>query len=173
MINGTTIERINDAVQIVDVITPHVDLKRSGSNYKACCPFHAENTPSFMVRPSTGIFKCFGCGKGGDAVTFIMEHQAKSYPDAIRYLAGQYNIQVEEHTAAPDPKHDERQQIRETLAAVQAHFTTAKKKKKLAQPGLYRRNIGHLRGRVLPRIQRKTRRPQKPDPGRNSQCRNR
>ena len=96
MINRETIEKILDATQIVDVIGEFVTLKRRGANYVACCPFHDEKTPSFSVSPSKGIFKCFGCGKGGDAVHFIMEHEHLSYPEALKWLAAKYNIEVVE-----------------------------------------------------------------------------
>lgn len=124
MINGKTIERVNDAIQIDDVVGAFVDLKKAGASLKACCPFHDEKTPSFVVSPSRGIFKCFGCGKGGDSITFIMEHQGKTYPDAIRWLADRYKIEVEEHTGKPDANHTDREIILATLSAAQAHFTT-------------------------------------------------
>ena len=75
MIDRETVDRILDAADIVDVIGDFVTLRRRGANYIACCPFHNEKTPSFSVSPSKGIFKCFGCGKAGSAVTFIMEHE--------------------------------------------------------------------------------------------------
>ena len=96
MINRETIDRILDAAQIVDVISDFVTLKRRGANYVACCPFHDEKTPSFSVSPSKGIFKCFGCGKAGDAVHFIMEHEHLSYPEALKWLAAKYHIEVVE-----------------------------------------------------------------------------
>lgn len=96
MINRETIEKIIDATQIVDVVSEFVSLKRRGANYIACCPFHDEKTPSFSVSPSKGIFKCFGCGKGGDAVHFIMEHEHLSYPEALKWLAAKYHIEVTE-----------------------------------------------------------------------------
>lgn len=96
MINRETVEKILDAAQIVDVVSDFVSLKRRGANYIACCPFHDEKTPSFSVSPSKGIFKCFGCGKGGDAVHFVMEHEHLSYPDALKWLAAKYHIEVVE-----------------------------------------------------------------------------
>ena len=96
MINRETIDRILDAAQIVDVISDFVTLKRRGANYVACCPFHDEKTPSFSVSPSKGIFKCFGCGKAGDAVHFIMEHEHLSYLEALKWLAAKYHIEVVE-----------------------------------------------------------------------------
>ena len=86
MISKNTIEKILDAAQIVEVISDFVALKRRGADYKACCPFHNEKTPSFSVSPSRGIYKCFGCGKGGNVVNFIMEHEQLTYVEAIKYL---------------------------------------------------------------------------------------
>ena len=85
-----------DLAQIEDVIGDFVTLKRAGATYKACCPFHNEKTPSFVVSPSKGIFKCFGCGKSGTAVGFVMEHESMSYVEALRYLAKKYNVEVVE-----------------------------------------------------------------------------
>ena len=96
MISEATITRILDEADVVDVIGDFVTLKRAGSNYKANCPFHNEKTPSFMVSPSKGIYKCFGCGKAGNSVKFIMEHEQLTYPEALRFLAEKYNIEVEE-----------------------------------------------------------------------------
>lgn len=96
MITQETKQRILDVVQIEEVIGDFITLKKRGSNYIACCPFHNEKTPSFVVTPSKGIFKCFGCGKSGDAIRFVMEYEHYSYPDALRYLAKKYNIEIEE-----------------------------------------------------------------------------
>ena len=97
MIDRATVDRIYAAANIVDIIGDYVTLKKKGVNYQACCPFHQEKTPSFIVSPSKGVFKCFGCGKGGNAVTFIMEHEGVSYPEALRMVAKRYGIEVEEH----------------------------------------------------------------------------
>ena len=102
MIPRETVERVLDAAQIVDVVSDFVDLKRRGANWIACCPFHNEKTPSFSVSPSKGIFKCFGCGKAGTAVDFVMEHETMSFPEAIRYLAGKYHIEVKEEEESPE-----------------------------------------------------------------------
>lgn len=96
MINKETIQRIMDATNIVDVIGQFVSLKQRGANHIGCCPFHNEKTPSFYVSPSKGIFKCFGCGKSGNAVGFLMEHEHYSYPEALHWLADKYNITIEE-----------------------------------------------------------------------------
>ena len=96
MIPKATVDRILDATQIVDVVGDFVTLKRRGANYTACCPFHNEKTPSFYVSPAKGIYKCFGCGKAGTAVSFIMEHESLSYTEALKYLARKYHIEVVE-----------------------------------------------------------------------------
>ena len=84
------------AANVVDVISDYITLKRKGANFQACCPFHNEKTPSFVVSPSKGLFKCFGCGKAGNAVTFIMEHENISYPEALKVVAKKYGIEVRE-----------------------------------------------------------------------------
>ncbi len=96
MIDHATIERILDTAQIVEVVGDFVSLKKRGTNYVACCPFHHEKTPSFSVSPGKGIFKCFGCGKAGSAVTFVMEHEQMSYVEALKYLGNKYGIEVKE-----------------------------------------------------------------------------
>ena len=96
MIDRDTIDRIMSAANIVEVIGDYVTLKRAGANYQACCPFHSEKTPSFVVSPSKGLFKCFGCGKAGNALNFLMEHEAMSYPEALKALAKRYGIEVAE-----------------------------------------------------------------------------
>ena len=96
MIDRSTIDRIYAAANIVDIVSDYVTLKKKGMNYQACCPFHNEKTPSFVVSPSKGVFKCFGCGKSGNAVTFVMEQENVSYPEALKMVAKRYGIQVEE-----------------------------------------------------------------------------
>ena len=96
MIPQETVNRILDSAQIVDVVGDFVTLKKRGANHMACCPFHNEKTPSFVVSPSKGIYKCFGCGKSGTAVGFVMEHENMSYTEALKYLAKKYNIEVVE-----------------------------------------------------------------------------
>ena len=102
MIPKETVDRILDAAQIVDVVGDFVSLKRRGANFIACCPFHNEKTPSFYVSPAKGIFKCFGCGKSGTAVGFVMEHESLSYVEALKYLAKRYNIEVVEKEESAD-----------------------------------------------------------------------
>ncbi len=96
MITQRTIQEIMDAARIEDVVGDFVTLKRRGANLTGLCPFHNEKTPSFSVNPARNIFKCFGCGKGGDPITFVMEHETIGYPEALRYIAKKYNIAIEE-----------------------------------------------------------------------------
>ncbi len=96
MIDQSTIDRILDAAQITEVVSEFVTLKRRGVNYVGLCPFHNEKTPSFSVSPAKGLCKCFSCGKGGNAVHFIMEHEQLSYYEALKYLAKKYHIEVKE-----------------------------------------------------------------------------
>src|SRR5512136_2536544 len=88
-------EEIKSAVQISDILGEFITLKKKGINYTACCPFHNEKTPSFIVNPARGSFKCFGCGKSGDTIEFLREHEAMSYTEALNYIAGHYNIPVQ------------------------------------------------------------------------------
>lgn len=104
MINKETIDRIMDATHIEEVVGEFVSLKKRGTNHIGCCPFHNEKTPSFYVSPSKGIFKCFGCGKSGNAVGFLMDHEHYTYPEALRYLAKKYNIQIEEEQLTEEQK---------------------------------------------------------------------
>lgn len=102
MIPPETVNLILDTAQIVDVVSDYVTLKRRGANYVACCPFHNEKTPSFYVSPAKGIYKCFGCGKAGSAVGFVMEEEHCSYAEALRYLARKYNIEIVEEEESPE-----------------------------------------------------------------------
>ena len=96
MIDSHTVDRIYAAADIVDIISDYVTLKKKGVNYQACCPFPNEKTPSFVVSPSKCVYKCFGCGKGGNAVTFVMEHEGVSYPEALKIVAKRYGIEIQE-----------------------------------------------------------------------------
>jgi len=96
MISRDTIEEVKNRVDIIDVISDFVTLKKSGTNYKALSPFTNEKTPSFFVVPAKGIFKDFSSGKGGDAFTFLMEHEGMTYVEAIRHLAKKYGVQIQE-----------------------------------------------------------------------------
>ena len=102
MIPQDTVNKILDTAQIVEVISDFVSLKRRGANYVACCPFHNEKTPSFSVSPTKGIYHCFGCGKTGSAVRFVMEHESMSYVEALKYLAKKYGIEVREKEETPE-----------------------------------------------------------------------
>ncbi len=102
MISRQDIDRILDASKIEEVVGDFVELKKRGANYTACCPFHNERTPSFHVNPARGIFKCFGCGEGGDSVGFLMKHQHYTYPEALRYLAKKYHIDIKEEELSPE-----------------------------------------------------------------------
>ena len=113
MINQETIQRIMDATRIEEVIGDFVSLKKRGGNHIGCCPFHNEKTPSFYVSPSKGIFKCFGCGKAGNAVGFLMDHEHYTYPEALRWLAQKYNIEIEEERMTDEQR--ERQSERDAL----------------------------------------------------------
>ncbi|HCE47659.1 MAG TPA: DNA primase [Prevotellaceae bacterium] len=116
MIDRATIERILNAADIVEVVSEFVTLRRAGTNWKGLCPFHNEKTPSFMVSPSKGICKCFSCGKGGNVVHFLMLHEQLTYPEALRWLAKKYNIEVKERELTPEDIR--RNNLRESLLVV-------------------------------------------------------
>ncbi len=116
MIDQATIDRILDAAQIVDVVSEFVTLKRAGVNYKGLCPFHNEKTPSFVVSPSKGLCKCFSCGKGGNVVHFIMEHEQLNYYEALKWLANKYHIEVKERELSDEEK--QAQNDRESMFVV-------------------------------------------------------
>ena len=125
MIDQLTIDRIIAAADVVDVIKDFVSLKKRGLNYIGLCPFHNEKTPSFSVSPSKGIFKCFGCSKGGNVVNFIMDHEQLSYVEALKYLAKKYNIEVEEReqTAEDLRQKNERESLMVVTAWAQRYFS--------------------------------------------------
>ena len=102
MIPQDTIEKIFDTVRVEEIVGDFVELKKAGVNYKGRCPFHDEKTPSFVVSPTKGIYKCFGCQKGGNSINFIQELQGVSYPEALRYAADKYNIEIEEQELTPE-----------------------------------------------------------------------
>ena len=116
MIDQPTIDRILDAAQIVDIVSDFVTLRKRGVNYVGLCPFHDDKTPSFYVSPSKGLCKCFSCGKGGNAVHFIMEHEQMSYPEALKYLAKKYGIEIKERELSSEEK--QMQSERESLFIV-------------------------------------------------------
>jgi len=125
MIDQATIERIVDAAHISDVVSEFVTLKKRGVNQLGLCPFHNEKTPSFTVSPAKGIFKCFGCGKGGNSVNFIMELEQLSYPDALRWLAKKFHIEVDEKEESQEEKalKDERESMMIVSAFAQKYFS--------------------------------------------------
>src|ERR1700760_196595 len=116
MITKTTIDRIMEAIDIVEVVGEFVQLKKRGANYVGLSPFANERTPSFTVSPAKGIFKDFSSGIGGSAGTFLMEHEKFSYPEALKWLAKKYGIEVEEPVDAPEDR--EAENHRESLLIV-------------------------------------------------------
>jgi len=116
MIDRATIDKIMDATNIVDVVGEFVTLRKAGVNYKGLCPFHDDTTPSFMVSPSKQICKCFACGEGGTAINFLMKHEQITYPEALRWLAKKYNIEIEEKELTDEEK--QQQSDRESMLAV-------------------------------------------------------
>jgi len=102
MIPPKQVQEILDLTRIEEVIEDFVTLRKRGVNLIGLCPFHNEKSPSFNVNPTRNIFKCFGCGKGGDAVTFLMEHEHFAYPDALRWLARKYNVEIQEIVRSPE-----------------------------------------------------------------------
>lgn len=110
-LSDDTVQRVKDAVDIVDLVGSYVELKRSGKSYKACCPFHQEKTPSFFVTPEFGTYKCFGCGESGDGISFVQKMEHLDFPDAIRFLADRYGIPLE----AADPHEKERRDHKKRL----------------------------------------------------------
>lgn len=125
MIKPETIQTIFEASRIEEVIGDFVSLKKRGANYLGLCPFHNEKTPSFSVSPSKGIYKCFGCGKAGNSVKFIMEHEHYSYPEALKWLAKKYNIEVEEEqmTEEMQQEFDERESMFALNAFISKYFS--------------------------------------------------
>jgi len=116
MISPQTIQQITSRTDIIDVIGEFVKLKKRGTNYMGLCPFHNEKSPSFTVSPGKEIYKCFGCGKSGNAIGFLMEHEKMGYPEALRWLANRYNITIEE--TAVSPEQQQRQLTSDSLFAI-------------------------------------------------------
>ena len=129
MIPQDTIMSILDTVRIEEVVGDFVSLKRRGANLIGVCPFHKEKTPSFIVSPAKGIFKCFGCGKAGDSVRFIMEHEHYSYPEALRFLAQKYGIIIEEKEQTPEEMvaQNERERMFNVNSFAQQYFSSIMK----------------------------------------------
>ncbi len=122
MISKSTIQKVNDAADLLDVVGSFIKLKKRGANYLGNCPFHNEKTPSFTVSPSKGIYKCFGCGKAGNVITFVQEHEKLSYPESITWLAKRYHIEVEQTELSNEAR--EQQQIEESLRIVNTYAAT-------------------------------------------------
>lgn len=118
MITQQTIQQITNRIDIVEIVGEFVKLKKRGANYLGNCPFHNEKSPSFTVSPSKEIYKCFGCGKSGNAIGFIMEHEKYSYVDALKWIAARYNIEIEETVTSPEVK--QQQQVAESLFILNA-----------------------------------------------------
>ena len=118
MIDRETIDRIYAAANIVDIVGDYVTLRRKGVNYEACCPFHQEKTPSFKVSPARGIYKCFGCGKSGNAINFVMESENATYPEALRIIAKRYGIEIREEKMSDEEM--ARNSARESMFALNA-----------------------------------------------------
>ncbi|MGE0635886.1 MAG: DNA primase [Bacteroidia bacterium] len=125
MIDRQTIDKIFEAARIEEVVGDFVSLKKRGANLLGLCPFHNEKTPSFNVSPARGIYKCFGCGKGGNPVNFIMEHEHLTYPEALRFLARKYSIEIEEKEESPEEiqAHNEKESLMLVSGFAQQFFT--------------------------------------------------
>lgn len=124
MITRDTIDKILDATRIDEVVGEFVNLKKRGTNLLGLCPFHDEKTPSFSVSVPKGIYKCFGCGKGGDAVSFLMEHEHYTYPEALKYLARKYGVEIEEERPSPEQQEaiDEKESLFNLSAFAQKYY---------------------------------------------------
>lgn len=127
VISPSTIQQILSRIDIIDIIASFIKLKKRGSNYLGLCPFHNEKTPSFTVSPSKEIYKCFGCGRSGNSISFLMEHEKYSYVEALRWLANKYNVEIEETETSPELK--QQQLLADSLYAInnfaQKFFTEA------------------------------------------------
>ncbi len=125
MIPREKVAEIHEVARVEEVVGEFVSLKKRGSNLIGLCPFHQEKTPSFSVSPAKGIYKCFGCGAAGNAVNFVMEHEHYTYPEALRYLAGKYNIEIEEKEETEEERQakDERESLLAVTAFAQKHFS--------------------------------------------------
>ena len=141
VINDNVLDEIRDRADIVDLIGEYVDLKRSGSNYMGLCPFHSEKTPSFSVSPSKSIFKCFGCGVGGDVITFIMKRENLNFPEAVEFLAEKYNVRLSEYRDENKEARDKRNRLYDINREAAMHFlnnlsSSPKAQKYLRERGL-------------------------------------
>lgn len=141
VINDNVLDEIRDRADIVDLIGEYVDLKKSGSNYMGLCPFHSEKTPSFSVSSSKSIFKCFGCGVGGDVITFVMKRENLSFPEAVEFLADKYNVRLEEYKDENKEARDKRSRLYEINREAALHFLKNFQTSKKAQLYLSSRMI--------------------------------
>src|ERR1700760_1409982 len=125
MISQQTIQQILSRIDIIEIVGSFVKLKTRGINYLGLCPFHNEKSPSFTVSSTKEIYKCFGCGRSGNAISFLMEHEKYSYVEALRWLAAKYNVEIEETETPPEIKLQ--QQVADSLYAInnfaQKYFT--------------------------------------------------
>src|SRR5215813_7745374 len=125
MISQQTIQQILSRIDIIEIVGSFIKLKKRGANYLGLCPFHGEKTPSFTVSPAKEIYKCFGCGRSGNTISFIMEHEKYSYVEALRWLAAKYNVEVEETETSAEQK--QFQQVADSLYIInnfaQQYFT--------------------------------------------------
>ena len=133
IINDNVLDEIRDRADIVDLIGEYVDLKKSGSNYMGLCPFHSEKTPSFSVSPSKSIFKCFGCGVGGDVITFIMKRENLTFPEAVEFLAEKYSVRLEEYKDVNKEARDKKNRLYEINREAAMHFLKNFQESKKAQ----------------------------------------
>lgn len=141
LINDNVLDEIRDRADIVDLIGEYVDLKRSGSNYMGLCPFHSEKTPSFSVSPSKSIFKCFGCGVGGDVITFIMKRENLSFPEAVEFLADKYNVRLSEYKDENKEARDKRNRLYDINREAAMHFLKNLSSSQKAQKYLKNRGL--------------------------------
>lgn len=141
MIPKTIIEKILDAVHIEDVVAEFLPLQKRGTIYRALCPFHQEKTASFTVTPNRNMFYCFGCYKGGNAITFLMEHENMAYPEAVKWLGRKYGIEVEEREETIDEKQNrlKRESLLIVNTAVHKHYREVFLRYKPAQDYAYHR----------------------------------
>ena len=125
MIPRETIDRIFTTARVEEVVGDFVNLKKRGTNYMGLCPFHNEKTPSFTVSPAKGIYKCFGCGRGGNVVNFVMEHEQMDYVNALKYLAAKYKIEIveEQRTDEQQQQENERESLMVVCSYAQKFFT--------------------------------------------------
>src|SRR6267154_66818 len=113
LISQNTIQKILSRINIIDIVGSFIKLKKRDTNYLGLCPFHNEKSPSFTVSPAKEIYKCFGCGRSGNTISFLMEHEKYSYAEALRWLAARYNVEVEEKELSPEVR--QQQQVADSL----------------------------------------------------------